>query len=198
LYINHKLTGNNEEQVRKKEQKPDLRNIKKAKTGGYQIQFIVKGKSYSDFSMNLSEAIKIRDKLKKKLKIPSTSKYRKTTLNTKKSVIPGTNKIMPTGITCATSNTKSTPHYYIMVNWLDYNNKTRVRSFYCGTESTYTLSKAKEMYAKALKFRKAFEKAAIDGTLKEFTDDYQKTINLKYNSKQLLKKHRTRSSYRRR
>jgi len=36
----------------------DMTNIKKARTGGYQIQFIVQGKSYSGFSTDLDKAIK--------------------------------------------------------------------------------------------------------------------------------------------
>ena len=176
----------------------DLKNIKKAKTGGYQIQFIVNGKSHSGFSMDISEAIKIRDKLRKKLKIIPNSAFKKTSLNTKKSLIPGTKRVMPVGITFITSNSKNSKMHSILVNWKDFNGKSRVKNFYCSVESTYTVKKAKEAYAKALKFRKAYEKAVLDEKLKEFTEQNDKKASFKNTPDKLLRKNRSRSFHRKR
>jgi len=176
----------------------DLKNIKKAKTGGYQIQFIVNGKSYSGFSMDISEAIKIRDKLRKDLKIIPNSAFKKTSLSTKKSLVPGTKRVMPAGITFITCNSKNREVYSILVNWKDYNGKNKVKNFYCSVESTYTVKKAKEVYAKALKFRKAYEKAVLDEKLKEFTEQNNKKASFKSNSDKLLSKNRSRPFHRKR
>lgn len=146
----------------------DLKNIKKAKTGGYQIQYIVNGNSHSGFSMDLTEAVKIRDELKEKLKIIPNAAFKKTTQQNKKSLIPGTRRRMAVGITFTSFTSRGYETYYIMVNWKDVEGKHKTKCFYCGRKSTYNVKKAKAIYKKALEFRKAYEAAVLEGTLKEF------------------------------
>lgn len=154
----------------------DLKNIKKAKTGGYQIQFIVNGKSHSGFSMDLAEAVKIRDKLRKKLKVVPNGAFKKTNQQSKKSLVPGTRHQMAVGITFTSFMSRGYETYYILVNWKDFEGKHKTKSFYCGRESTYTIKKAKEIYKKALEFRKSYEAAVLEGKVKEF---YAKSVNIK-------------------
>ncbi len=146
----------------------DMKNIKRAKTGGYQIQFIVNGKSHSGFSMDLSEAVKIRDKMRKELNIIPNGAFKKKSSKYKKSLIPGTKQLMHVGITFTSFVNRGYETYYILVNWKDYQGKQKCKSFYCGKESTYTVKRGKEIYKHALKFRKAYEKAVLDGTLRDF------------------------------
>lgn len=145
----------------------DLSNIKNAKTGGYQIQFYVDGKSHSGFSMDLSEAIEIRDKMREKLKVVPNGAFKRKSQQTKKSLIPGTRHIMAAGITFTTFMSRGYKTHYILVNWRDSKGKQRTKSYYCGKESTYSVKKGKKIYDLALKFRKAYEKSVLDGTLHE-------------------------------
>ena len=154
-----------------KEKQLDITNIKKAATGGYQIQFIVKGKSHSGFAKALPEAIKIRDKLKKKLKILPTKSFRNYIPKNKTSLIPGTKRQMPAGITETTFQSRGYESYYILVNWKDSTGKNKTKSFYCGRETTTSLQKKKEAYKRALEFRQAYEKAVLDETLNDFDPD---------------------------
>jgi len=146
----------------------DLSNIKNAKTGGYQIQFYVNGKSHSGFSMDLSEAVKIRDEMKKKLKIVPNGSFKKKSQQTKKSLIPGTRHIMAAGITSTVFMSRGYKTYYILVNWKDAKGKHKTKSYYCGKESTYSVKRGREIYKKALEFRKAYEKAVLDEALEDF------------------------------
>lgn len=148
-------------------QESDLRNIKKTPTG-YQIQFIVNGKSYSGFEKELTKAKKLRDRMKKQLKIAPNGAFRQSFEKNKESYIPGTNKLMPAGITLKTHYGKDVNTYDILVNWTDHTGKKRTKVFYCCRETTYTPRKIKLSYNRAVKFRKAYEKAVCDGTLSEF------------------------------
>jgi hypothetical protein len=116
----------------------------------------------------LSKAIKIRDKMEKKLQIIPNGAFRKTFEKNKQSCIPGTNKPMPVGITLKTSSFNNTDTYDILVNWTDHTGKKRTKGFYCCRETTYTPQKIQLAYNRALKFRKAYEKAVLNKTLSEF------------------------------
>lgn len=146
-----------------------LHHIKKAKTGGYQVQFIVKGKSYSGFAMKRKDAIVIRDQMEKKLApLMQPSGYRKTPQPNKESMVPGTDRPMPAGITLHTGNRHGYKEYYIQVNWVDYRGKHRTKAFYACRESTYTKTKMKQTYSRAYQFRRAYEKAKREGKIKDF------------------------------
>lgn len=168
--------------------KEDVTNIKKA-NGGYQIQFIVNGKSHSGFAVELQEAIKVRDKLKKKLKILPVKSFRNHTSKNKKSLIPGTKRQMPTGIAMTTFQSKGYENRYISVSWKDSEGKLKTKGFYCGRETTYSLKKTKEMYKKALEFRQSYEKAVLDGTLKDFNPIIKAEETNKKDFVSLSKKH---------
>jgi len=146
----------------------DLKNIKKAKTGGYQIQFIVNGKSYSDFSMDINKAVKIRDKMRKQLKIVPNGAFKKRNQKGKKSVIPGTREKMAAGITFTKFMSRGSETYYILVNWRDAEGKHKTKSYYCGRDSTYTTKRGQQIYKLALKFRKAYEKAVLNEAVESF------------------------------
>ncbi|HFD13454.1 MAG TPA: hypothetical protein ENJ32_13445 [Crenotrichaceae bacterium] len=145
----------------------ELRNIKKHPTG-YQVQFIVHGKSYSGFEKELQKAIKLRDSMEKKLKVIPKGAFRKTFEKNKESCIPGTNTPMPVGITLKISYRNDIQTYDILVNWKDHTGKQRTKGFYCCRETTYSPKKMKRAYNRALKFRQAYEKAVLDETLSEF------------------------------
>lgn len=155
----------------KKKKNLDVTNIKKAATGGYQIQFIVKGKSHSGFAKELPEAIKIRDKLKEKLNVSPSKSFRNYIPKNKTSLIPGTKRQMPAGITETTFVSRGRENTYILVNWKDSKGKHKTKSFYCYTKATKSLKKMKEAYSRALEFRQAYEKAVLEETLKDFDPD---------------------------
>jgi len=171
----------------------DMTNIKKAKSGGYQIQFIVKGKSYSGFSTDLSKAIKIRDKMRKKLKVVPNGAFKKTNQKGKKSFIPGTKKLMAVGITFTTFMSKGYETNYILVHWQDAEGNHKTKSYYCGRESTYSVKRGKEVYKKALEFRKAYEKAVLDETLEDF-DPTKYNIGVKKSKKTARKTNKSSSN----
>ncbi|MEE9426453.1 MAG: hypothetical protein V3V18_15955 [Methylococcales bacterium] len=148
-------------------QESDLRNIKKNPTG-YQIQFIVNGKSYSGFEKELTKAKKLRDRMKKQLQIAPKGAFRKSFEKNKESYVPGTNKRMPVGITLKTHYGPDVNTYDILVNWRDHTGKKRTKGFYCCRETTYTQEKIKQAYNRAVKFRQAYEKSILNGTLSEF------------------------------
>lgn len=148
--------------------KHDLHNIKKARTGGLQIQFIVDGKSHSAFSMDLDKAKSLRDKMEIKLKIDPKRHFRIASQSNKNSCIPGTYKPMYPGITLNTKNRNGYEEYYILVNWVDHTSKQKTKSFYACRETTYCLDKMKQTYKRAVKFRKAYEKTLLNGKLDEF------------------------------
>lgn len=174
----------------------DLSNIKNAKTGGYQIQFYVDGKSYSGFSMDLSEAIKIRDKMREKLKIVPNGAFKRKSQQTKKSLIPGTRHIMAAGITFTTFMSRGYKTHYILVNWRDAKGKQKTKSYYCGKESTYSVKKGKKIYDLALKFRKAYEKAVLDGTLHELDPSKYSITSKTIESNTPLKERKQKAIYR--
>jgi hypothetical protein len=148
-------------------QESNLRNIKK-NPAGYQIQFIVNGKSYSGFEKDLTKAKKLRDSMEKKLKVAPNGAFRQSFEKNKGSYIPGTNKKMPVGITLKTHYGKDVNTYDILVNWTDHTGKKRTKVFYCCRETTYTPNKIKQAYKRAVKFRKAYEQAVLKGALSEF------------------------------
>ncbi|MEE9412138.1 MAG: hypothetical protein V3V22_03705 [Methylococcales bacterium] len=148
-------------------QESDLRNIKK-NPSGYQIQFIVSGKSYSGFEKELTKAKKLRDRMQKQLQIAPKGAFRKSFEKNKESYIPGTNQRMPAGITLKTHYGIDVNTYDILVNWRDHTGKKRTKGFYCCRETTYTPTKIKQAYIRAVKFRKAYEKAILNGTLSAF------------------------------
>ena len=156
-------------------QESELRNIKKNPVG-YQVQFIVNGKSYSGFEKDLSKAQKLRDEMEKELQIIPKGAFRKTYEKNKESCIPGTNKPMPAGITLKVSYDNDIQTYDVLVNWSDHKGKRRTKGFYCCRETTYSLNKMKRAYERALKFRKAYEQAVLNETLAEF-DPTQFNIN---------------------
>jgi len=144
----------------------ELRNIKD-NPDGYQIQFIVEGKSHSAFEKNLEKAKKIRDRMERKLKIIRNGAFKQKPSMYKLSYIPGTNKPMPSGISLRIYNRHGSETYEIIVNWRDHTNKARVKTFYGCSETRYTLAKMRSAYKSALAFRKAYEQAALDNTLAE-------------------------------
>jgi hypothetical protein len=148
-------------------QQSDLRNIKK-NPAGYQVQFIVNGKSHSGFEKELPKAKKLRDKMEEKLNIIPRGAFRTTFEKNKESCIPGTNKPMPVGITFRTHTKNGTDTYDILVNWTDHTGKKRTKGFYCCRETTYTPKKIQQAYDRALKFRKAYEKSVLNETLSAF------------------------------
>jgi len=145
----------------------ELRNIKK-NPSGFQIQFIVKGKSHSDFSTDVEEAKKIRDKMERKLKLVPNGVFKKRLLEGKTSNIPGTNKPMATGITLQTRPHQGSKTYSVVVRWQDHKGKARVKTFYGCSETRYTRKVMKAAYDRALVFRKAYEKAVTENTLAGF------------------------------
>lgn len=161
----------------------ELRNIKD-NPDGYQIQFIVDGKSHSAFEKNLEKAKKIRDKMEKKLKVVRNGAFKRKPSNFKISTIPGTNTPMAAGISLRIHMRNGSETYEVSVNWRDHKSKNRIKTFYGCSESRYSLAKMKSAYKKALIFRKAYEKAVLDNTLKDFdhtaysssvTDETQKS-----------------------
>ena len=152
----------------------ELRNIKK-NPSGYQIQFIVRGVSHSDFSTDIEKAKKIRDKMERKFKITPNGAFRRRIIDGKESKIPGTNKPMAVGITLHAYQHQGSVSYSVVVGWHDHTEKKRVKTFYGCSETTYTRKAMKDAYDRALAFRKGFEQAVIDGTLKDFVpSDYNK------------------------
>lgn len=145
----------------------ELRNIKK-NPSGYQIQYIVKGKSHSDFSTDIEKAKKIRDKMEKKLKIVRNGAFKRNAQEGKKSFIPGTNKPMAPGITLNPYQHQGSVSYSIMVSWRDFSGRSRVKTFYGCSETTYKRKVMKAAYDRALSFRKAYETAVIENTLDGF------------------------------
>ncbi len=145
----------------------ELRNIKN-NPDGYQIQFIVDGKSHSAFEKDLEKAKKIRDKMEKKLKVVPRGVFRRKPSPYKLSYIPGTDKPMPPGLTIRTTRRHGTDTFEVVVNWRDHTGKFRIKTFYGCSDSCYKLVKMRSAYERALAFRKAFEKAVLDGTLKDF------------------------------
>lgn len=145
----------------------ELRNIKQ-NPSGYQIQYIVNGTSHSNFSTDLEKAKKIRDKMEKELKIVRNGTFRKKYVDGKQSLIPGTNKPMAAGITLHAYYHQGSVSYSIIVNWRDFNQKRRVKTFYGCSETTYTRKAMKASYDRALTFRKAYEKAVNEHTLDKF------------------------------
>jgi len=145
----------------------ELRNIKD-NPDGYQIQFIVDGKSHSAFHKDLEKAKKIRDKMEKKLKLIPTRAFKQKASRFKTSAIPGTDKPMPSGISLRIHTRRKSETYEMQVNWRDHKGKSRIKIFYACTETRYTHKKMREAYNRALTFRKAYEKAVLDNTLKDF------------------------------
>lgn len=147
-------------------QNPDrsMRNIKKAATGGFQIQFMRDHKSYSAFSMDLEEAKKIRDQMEKSLE-EYPEEFRLKPQIGKGSCIPGTNQPMYSGISLAFKEKKA--QYAIQVVWRDDNNKVRTKAFYAGTVNTFS-EKGIQAYMRALEFRQSWEDAVTCNRLNEF------------------------------
>ncbi len=154
-------------QITKKDKPYELRNIK-TNPSGYQIQFIVNGKSHSDFSTDLEKAKKIRDKMERKLNVAPNGVFRNNYKAKKSSNIPGTNKPMAAGITLNTYQHQGSKSYSIIVNWRDYTGKKRVKTFYGCSETRYTRKVMKAAYDRGLSFRKAYEEAIIEGSLNRF------------------------------
>lgn len=145
----------------------ELRNIKK-NPSGYQVQFIVKGKSHSVLEKDLEKAKKIRDKMEKKFKGSTNKVYQYLPLDKKMSFIPGTNKPMPVGITLHIYQNKGTETYSIQVRWRDNTGHWRIKTFYGCSAPTYSLKKMKEAYKLAYKFRQAYMEAVTSKTLDQF------------------------------
>jgi hypothetical protein len=154
----------------KKNDKPfELRNIK-TNPSGYQIQFIVNGKSHSGFSTDIEEAKKIRNKMEKELNVGPQAGLRRRPSEKKLTFIPGTNKPMAAGISMRCGRRKPTRSetYTIIIDWRDHTGRKRLKSFYGCSESRYTRKKLKEAYDLALKFRLAYEEAIRSNTLEDF------------------------------
>ncbi len=145
----------------------ELRNIKK-NPSGFQIQFIVDGKSHSAFETDIEKAKAIRDKMERKLNIPSKGAFHRRFPKNKTSRIPGTNKPMACGITLRTYKRQGSNTHEVLVHWRDYTGKKHVKTFYGCSETRYTRKKMKTAYDRALTFRKAYEQAVLDKTLKHF------------------------------
>lgn len=145
----------------------ELRNIKK-NPSGYQVQFIVKGKSHSVLEKDLEKAKKIRDRMEKKFKVDRSIAYNHQPLDKKMSFIPGTNKPMPIGITLHVYQHQGTESYNVQVRWRDYTGHWRIKTFYGCSETTYTLKKMREAYNLAYKFRQAYSEAVRTNTLEQF------------------------------
>lgn len=145
----------------------ELRNIKD-NPDGYQIQFIVHGKSHSAFETDLEKAKKVRDKMEKKLKIIRNGLFKHNPSMHKLSYIPGTDKPMPSGITIRSHKRQGTDTYEVIINWRDHTGKARLKTFYGCSETRYTLAKMKSAYQSALAFRRAYEQAVLDDILIEF------------------------------
>jgi hypothetical protein len=145
-----------------------LHHIKKAKTGGYQIQFIVKGKSHSGFSMDLDEAIAIRDKMQAKLHRNKPVGYRNEAQPSKESLVPGTERPMHAGISMSIRERNHAEEFYILVNWIDYKGKQRTKAFYACRDTTFSVARLKATYSRAYQFRRAYEKARKAGKIKAF------------------------------
>ena len=145
----------------------ELRNIKK-NPSGYQVQYIVNGKSHSVLVKDLEKAKKVRDQMEKKLKIatPSTA-YRYRSPTEKMSCIPGTNKPMPTGVTLRVYQHQGSESYDVQVRWRDHTGHGRIKTFYGCSSTTYSVKKLREAYKLAIKFRQAYEKAVSNGTLEQ-------------------------------
>lgn len=146
----------------------ELRQIKKAASGGYQIQFIVDGKSYSGFSKDLEEAKKIRDRMEKELNIDPRQTFKSKVSKNKTSFIPGTNELMPPGLTLCTKQRSGYVMYEILVSWTDHTGRSRAKNFYCCRDSTYSLDKMRDAYSRAVEFRKAYEQASLEDKLAAF------------------------------
>lgn len=179
----------------------ELRNIKD-NPDGYQIQFIVDGKSHSAFEKDLEKAKIIRDKMEKKLKIVRDGAFKKKPSLFKMSFIPGTNKPMPAGLTLRIYTRNGNETYEVSVNWKDSTGKRRIKTFYGCSETRYTLAKMRAAYKNALAFRKAYEQAVLDETLAEFDPSIFTLSNVnkkaKNEQKSLIKKLRTKSRMRKR
>ena len=145
----------------------ELRNIKD-NPDGYQIQFIVAGKSHSAFDTDLEKAKIIRDKMEKTLNIIRKGVFKLKPSIHKLSYIPGTDKPMPPGITISSNKRHGSDTYEVLINWRDHAGKARVKTFYGCSETCYTLAKMRSAYQSALTFRKAYEQAVLDGTLSDF------------------------------
>jgi len=145
----------------------ELRNIKD-NPDGYQIQFIVDGKSHSAFHKDLEKAKIIRDKMEKKLKLIPTRAFKPKASRFKTSAIPGTNKPMPAGISLRIHTRRKCETYEMQVNWQDHKDKRRIKVFYACTETRYTHKKMRDAYDRAFAFRKAYEKAVLENTLEDF------------------------------
>ena len=162
----------------------ELRNIKN-NPDGYQIQYIVNGKSHSAFDTDLEKAKIIRDEMEKKLKVIPNSAFKTTAKHLKISFIPGTDKPMPAGLSLRVSNRKNTKAYSetyeVAVNWKDFTGKVRIKTFYGCSETRYSHAKMKVAYQSALAFRKAYEQAILDNTLSKLDPSAfnQKAIALK-------------------
>jgi len=115
----------------------ELRNIKD-NPDGYQIQFIVDGKSHSAFHKDLEQAKKIRDKMEKKLKLIPTRAFKPKASRFKLSNIPGTNKLMPSGISLRIFTRCKCETYEVQVYWRDHKGKGRIKAYYACTETRYT------------------------------------------------------------
>jgi hypothetical protein len=150
----------------------DMRNIKRCSTGGYQIQFIRNKKSFSDFSMNLEEAKLLRNRMEKELGKVGNGSYRINLdpLGNKTSMIPGTNKIMPSGISnnIRKRKNRTSEEYYILVNWYNKNKKKCTKSFYVSTLNSYSIERHLDVYKRALEFNDAWQEAVKFDMLDQF------------------------------
>lgn len=159
----------------------ELRNIKN-NPDGYQIQFIVDGKSHSSFSTDIEKAKEIRDKMEKKLKRIPNGAFKAKPNSFKLSFVPGTDKLMASGVNLRVARLHDSESYEVAVNWRDHTGKTRIKTFYACSETRYTLFKMRDAYKRGLEFRKAYEKAVLDETLADFDpSSFNKTAQLAIN-----------------
>lgn len=164
-----------------------MKNIKITPEQTFQIQFIRKGKSYSDYATDYFEAIEKRDALKAKL--GKTDHLKQTTQSTKESKAPN-GKIMPVGmcITQAPVKNKNFTAFYISVSWVKkIGGKPCVKGFYIGTDNTFDQN-FKNVYKRALKFRQDYETAVKENTLEAFDPTQYNVAN--YNDTLFIKRRR--------
>jgi hypothetical protein len=111
--------------------------------------------------------MQIRDKMEAKLKLAPKGAFKTKNPERKLSCIPGTNKMMASGITLHTYWHQDSLSYDILVRWRDHTGKARVKTIYGCSETTYTRKVMKAAYDRALAFRKAYETAILVDTLEK-------------------------------
>ena len=147
----------------------DMRNIK-TRADGYQICYVINGKSYTNFTKDLDDAKSIRDDMENELSINPHQTLKDKPLKGKTSCYPNSNEPLPVGITFLVAGKmfSVTKEISLRSNWKDSSGKNRMKTFYIGTENTYTLGRFYTQLERAVEFREKYARHVGNGTLDQF------------------------------